>query len=88
MELKDLKCFVAVYEANGFGRAADAMNTSQSNVSARIKKLEAILGGPLFYRQHRSIAPTAKGERLYSHAKRAIASADDVVSAMREERAA
>lgn len=65
------------------------MNTCQSNVSARIRKLEAYLGGTLlFHRLHRSIAPTAKGERLYRHAKRAIASADEVVSAMREDLAA
>jgi DNA-binding transcriptional LysR family regulator len=83
MELKDLRWFIFVYEAKGFGRAAEALNTTQSNVSARIRKLELFLGTPLFLRLHRSIAPTAKGEKLYRYAKDVIARADRVVEAIR-----
>jgi len=76
MELRDLRCFVSVYEANSFGRAAVALNTTQSNVSARIGRLEQELGGPLFLRLHRSIAPTAKGQLAYRYAKGVIEVAD------------
>ena len=85
MELKDLRCFIFVYEAKGFGRAAEALNTTQSNVSARIRKLETFLGTPLFERLHRRIVPTVKGEKLYRYAKEAIASADRAIEVMRND---
>jgi len=71
-DLKDLRYFVATYELGGFARAAKALNTVQSSVSMRIGRLERVVGEALFERKHRSIAPTAKGELLYHHAKRVI----------------
>ena len=88
MELKDLRCFIAVYEANGFARAAEGLHATQSSVSGRIRKLEEELGGPLFQRLHRSIAPTPKGETAYRYAKGVIAKADIAVKAIRGEKAA
>ena len=65
------------------GRAAEALNTTQSNVSARIRKLEQEFEGPLFLRLHRSIAPTAKGELAYRYARDVIQRADKVAEAIR-----
>lgn len=84
MELRDLRCFIFVYETKSFGRAAEALNTTQSSVSARIRKLEEFLGAPLFQRLHRCIAPTAKGEKLYRYAKDVISRADRAVEAIRD----
>ena len=47
LDLKDLRCFVCVYQLRGFARAAVELNTVQSNVSARIRKLEDEIGAPL-----------------------------------------
>ena len=88
MEIKGLRCFVCVYEAKGFARAAPLLNTTQSAVSARIKKLEEFVGAPLFYRLHRSIVPTAKGEKVYRHAKAVLAQADEAVKAILDDEAA
>lgn len=85
MELRDLRCFVEVYDTKGFGRAAQALNTTQSNVSARIRRLELFLGTPLFVRLHRSIVPTAKGDRLYRYAKDVIERADQIAGAIRND---
>lgn len=85
MELRDLRCFVVVYDMSGFGRAARAQNTTQSAVSARIRRLEVFLGTPLFVRLHRSIAPTAKGERLYRYAKDVIERADRIAIAIQND---
>lgn len=68
LDVKDLRCFIAVYETRGFCRAADVLHTAQSNVSIRIKRLEEGVGAPLFERMHKGIAPTAKGDLLYKHA--------------------
>jgi len=83
MELRDLRCFIFVYDAKSFCRAAEALNTTQSNVSARIRKLEREFDGPLFVRLHRRIAPTAKGDIAYRYAKDVIERADKCTKAVR-----
>ena len=88
MELRDLRCFISVYEANSFGRAAAALNTTQSNVSARIGRLEREFEGPLFLRLHRSIAPTPKGEIAYRYARNVVAVADEAVESIRKNNVA
>jgi DNA-binding transcriptional LysR family regulator len=77
MDFKDLRYFIAVYEARGFSRASELLGTVQSNVSARILNLEQSLGGALFERQWRRVVPTEKGEKFYIHAKGTLASLDD-----------
>jgi|KBSMisStandDraft_5_1062788.scaffolds.fasta_scaffold1300789_2 LysR family nitrogen assimilation transcriptional regulator len=83
LDLRDLRCFVAVYEAGGFGRAATVLNVAQSNVSMRVLRLERLLGAPLFERLHRSIAPTARGELLYRHATRVLGEVEELESTVR-----
>ena len=73
MDIKDLRYFVAVYEEGGFARAGILLETVQSNVSARIRRLEVALGVQLFERHRRGVQATEKGEKLYRHAKRVIA---------------
>jgi general secretion pathway protein G len=86
MDVKDLRYFVAVYEAEGFSRASRELGTVQSNVSARIRNLEGKLGVPLFERRYRRVAPTAGADKLYRHAKKVISSLNDVQRAVRRER--
>lgn len=83
LDLKDLRCFVSVYERRGFARAALVLDTVQSNVSTRIRKLEQMVGAPLFERLHRSIRPTARGEILYRYATRVLAEVSELEAAMR-----
>ena len=87
MDVKDLRYFVAVYEAEGFSRASRELGTVQSNVSARIRNLEGTLGVPLFERRYRRVAPTAGGDKLYRHAKKVISSLADAERALRRSRA-
>lgn len=88
MEIKNLRSFVAVHEANSFVRAAEMLGTTQSTVSMRIHKLEQEVGGPLFQRLHRAIAPTRKGDKLYRHARRVLAQLDEADAAMKDDEAA
>ena len=76
MDVKDLRFFIAVYETKGFSQACSVLGTVQSNVSVRIRNLERFIGAPLFERRYRSIVPTAKGDKLYSHAKGLLATID------------
>jgi LysR family nitrogen assimilation transcriptional regulator len=88
LDVKDLKYFVAAYEAKSFSGATAALGTVQSNVSLRIRNLEEFLGVPLFVRMRRSVEPTAHGETLYRHAKNVIATMDETERAVRPDRAA
>lgn len=72
MDIKDLRYFTAVFEARSFSRAADKLDTVQSNVSLRIRNLESRLAVTLFERRYRTVVPTSMGETLYGHAKQVI----------------
>ena len=88
MELRHLRYFVAVYEERGFARAGVLLDTVQSNVSARIRRLELFLDVQLFERRRRGVVVTEKGEKLYRHAKRVIALVEETPAAVRGKEAA
>ena len=78
MDVKDLRYFVAVYEAEGFSRASRSLGTVQSNVSARIRNLEGALGIPLFERRYRRVVPTVDADKLYRRATKVLGELDKV----------
>jgi len=77
MDVKDLRYFVAVYEANSFMRASIALATVQSNVSMRIRRLEDDLRTTLFVRGRRGVRPTKEGDLLYRYAKDVLEKMDE-----------
>ena len=68
MDAADLKVFETVARLGGIGRAAQALNTVQSNVTTRVRLLEQELGTPLFERHARGVTLTAAGRRLLPYA--------------------
>ncbi len=68
MELTTLKVFIAVAEAGGVSPASERLHCVQSNVTARIKKLEEELGVALFMRKSRGMELSAQGRVLLEHA--------------------
>jgi len=88
LHMRDLQCFTVVYERRSFSRAADSLDTVQSQISQRIRRLEESLGSPLFVRLHRGVMPTTKGDLLYEHAKRVLAGVADMESAVKRRDAA
>ena len=77
MDAADLKVFEAVARLGGMGRAAEALHTVQSNVTARVRRLEEELGTPLFRRHARGVEPTPAGRRLLPYALRAARLLED-----------
>lgn len=71
MDAADLKVFEAVARAGGIGRAAQELHTVQSNVTARIRRLEEELGVALFDRHSRGVSLTSAGQRLLPYATQA-----------------
>jgi DNA-binding transcriptional LysR family regulator len=70
MDAASLRIFEAVARHGGMGRAAEALHTVQSNVTARIRQLEDELGKELFRRHPRGVELTAAGRRLLPYARR------------------
>src|SRR5690349_3225213 len=73
MELRQLEYFVAVVEEAGFTKAADRERVAQPAVSAQIRRLERLLGQPLFTRTSREVRLTQAGAALLPHARAALA---------------
>jgi DNA-binding transcriptional LysR family regulator len=85
MELSDLVTFSTVARAGGVTRAADELNTVQSNITQRIKALEAEIGTPLFERHSRGMTLTGAGRRLLPYAQRMAALSREAVLAARDD---
>jgi DNA-binding transcriptional LysR family regulator len=84
MTLGQLVIFVAVAEREHVTHAADALNLTQSAVSAAIASLERGLGSRLFHRVGRNIAPTEGGRFFFLEARAILDRADPAARAMRE----
>lgn len=69
MNINDLKIFEAVAETGSFTKAASAMFTVQSNVTARVKSLEEEFGAELFSRTSRKVDLTSEGMILMQYCK-------------------
>src|SRR4051812_4125589 len=85
MELSDLVTFSTVARLGGITRAADELNTVQSNVTQRVKALEAEIGTALFERHSRGMTLTGAGRRLLPYAQRMAALSREAVLAARDE---
>ena len=70
MELRHLRCFIAVAEELHFARAAERLHIDQSPLSRTIKELEEELGARLFVRTTRSTQLTRAGRLLLEHVPR------------------
>lgn len=79
--LKQLESFAWVADLGSFRRAAERMNTTQPNISARISALEGVLGQRLMERDAGSVTLTPVGEEVLSHARLVLRAAEDLVMA-------
>src|SRR4051812_7939902 len=85
MDTRDLATFATVARLGGMGRAARALNTVQSNVTQRVRRLEESLGVALFERSRSGARLTAAGARLLPYAGRLDALLEEASRAARDD---
>lgn len=85
MDTRDLATFATVARLGGMSRAARALNTVQSNVTQRVRRLEEALGVSLFERSRHGAKLTAAGERLMPYAARVDALLAEATRAARDD---
>lgn len=72
MELIALRTFQTVVEEGGILAASRKLNTVQSNVTSRIRRLEEELGAELFFRKGRGLELAPSGRVLLDYARRML----------------
>lgn len=85
--LRQLHYLDALARAGHFGRAAEAMNVTQSTLSAGVKDLEATLGVTLVDRGKRRLVFTPAGEEVLRRGRLLLESAEALVEAAQATRA-
>ncbi len=80
LELDLLKTVVAIAETGNFSSAAEATFRTPSAISMQVKKMEDLLGKPVFVRDSRSVRLTSEGEQLLTHARRVLSLNSDIIS--------
>jgi DNA-binding transcriptional LysR family regulator len=83
MELRHLRYFVAVAEAENVSRAALKLHVSQPGISRQIRDLEDEIGFALFERNAKSIKLTNAGKTFLTEARAVLQRADEAVKTAR-----
>ena len=73
LDLDLVRCFLVVAESGGFTSASRRLNLSQSAVSLKIQRLEALMDRRVFDRTSRSLKLTVEGEVVLGYARRLLA---------------
>ncbi|MFD3697238.1 LysR family transcriptional regulator [Streptomyces sp. NPDC058646] len=81
VEPRLLRGFVAAAEELHFTRAAARLYVAQQALSRDVRRLEHMLGAPLFTRTTRQVELTAEGHRLLPLARRVLRAHDDLAAA-------
>ncbi|MFE1798913.1 MULTISPECIES: LysR family transcriptional regulator [unclassified Streptomyces] len=79
VELRQLRCLVAIVDEGGFTDAAIALGVSQAAVSRTLASLERALEVRLLRRTSREVTPTATGLRVVAHARRVLGEVEGLV---------
>jgi DNA-binding transcriptional LysR family regulator len=79
IDLRQLRCLVAIVDEGTFTDAAIALGVSQAAVSRTLASLERALGVRLLRRTSREVTPTATGLRVVAQARRVLADVADLV---------
>ncbi|MDE1180848.1 LysR family transcriptional regulator [Paraburkholderia sp.] len=86
LDLEAVQAFLLVADLRSFTRAADALDSTQSAISLKLKRLEERLGQRLIERTPRMVRLSPKGEIFLQAARNLLAAHDDALAALTRER--
>lgn len=84
-ELDDIRSFIAVVDAGGFGRAAQTLGVAKSIVSRRVSRLEEELGTRLLSRTTRGVSATEAGLEFKARSERILAELNEAREAVAQQ---
>ncbi|RDJ23241.1 LysR family transcriptional regulator [Bosea caraganae] len=84
LDIDAVAAFLGAADLRSFTRAAEALGTTQSLVSTRVKRLEEVLGRALLQRHPRLVKLTAEGERFVPAARELLAAHERARAAFTE----
>ena len=80
MELRQIYYVLEIAKHKNFTKAAEALFTTQPNLSKQVNSLEQELGAKLFFRSQHSVVLTRDGERFCEHAEKIVEELDSLMS--------
>lgn len=86
MELKWFQYFVVSVDAGSLSKAAEALYTTQPNVSKIIKELEEHLGVLLLERGRRGVVMTEEGQQVYQYARQMLECRESISDTLRRRK--
>jgi len=84
MDHRYLRYFIAVAEELNFTRAAERLHTVQPSLSQQIRRLEEIVGTPLFYRKKHRLQLTEAGRIFLQEPRTILQSTDRAITLARQ----
>jgi DNA-binding transcriptional LysR family regulator len=85
MEIKQLEYFVVTADYGSINKAAEALYTSQPNVSKVINAFEKEMGVSFFHRSNKGVRLTQQGKKIYEYAKIVLKNTNIMSSIIKEE---
>lgn len=84
MDLRQLRYFIAIVEAQSFSKAALSLRVAQPALSLHVRNMEADLGTELLLRTPQGVVPTPAGRLLLERARALVADFESMKQAVAE----
>ncbi|MER5637294.1 LysR family transcriptional regulator [Kitasatospora sp. NPDC002227] len=81
LEVRHLRVICAIAETGSLTRAAAALRLTQPGLSTQLRRIEGLLGGPLFERRTSGVVPTAFGQVVLTRARAVLPTIDELMDA-------
>ncbi|MDD1511797.1 LysR family transcriptional regulator [Priestia megaterium] len=85
MDIENMNAFVTVAELRNISAAAIKLNHLQSNMTAKIKKIESYYNQELFIRNSKGVKLTKQGEKLYHQFKKILLLWEETENKMKKQ---
>jgi DNA-binding transcriptional LysR family regulator len=82
-----VRAFLAIVDRRGFTRAAEQLGRSQPTVSLQIRRLEELIGAPVFDNTAR-LSLTPRGRTVLDYGRKLVAAHDELVEALKRQESA